>query len=243
MLKNLKHFTYLKLLHFFLKENAHVNFLFSMTLLVVLSPYLEERYSGRLGVTLVSTYNVLATMYYIIHDKRNYWVVALSMLIIVSDWFTYFGLGEPFEVSVVRFFDVITSFGVTLIFFWALVKLFITIFYAAEVDIKVIISSISGYLALGLIGAFAFQILDQIEPGSLLVSAGDALNRHDMVYFSFVTMSTLGYGDMLPIGPLARGLAILVTLSGQMYMTMVVAMIIGKFIVTDQKRTRDQNED
>lgn len=243
MLKDIKHFTYLRLLHFFLKENAHVNFLFSMTLLVVLSPYLEERNSGRLGVTLIATYNVLATLYYIIHDKRNYWVTALALLIIASDWFTYLGFGEPFEGSIVRFFDVITSFGVTIIFLWALIKLFTTIFYAAEVDIKVIISSISGYLALGLIGAFGFQILGQIEPGSLIVAAGDALNRHDMVYFSFVTMSTLGYGDLLPVGPLARGMAILVTLSGQMYMTMVVAMIIGKYIVSDQNRTRAQNED
>ena len=125
-------------------------------------------------------------------------------------------------------------FGITVIFGIALIKLFNIIFSTDEVDLNVIISSISGYMAVGLMGAFAFDMLTTFFPSEFQLVSGAELDRHDMVYFSFVTMSTLGYGDVVPSGPLARGGAILLTLTGQMYMTMVIAVLIGKFLASNK---------
>jgi len=234
MLREFKHFTYLKFLHFFLKENAHVNFLFSMVLLVVLSPFLEQHTSGQLGVTLVATYNVLATMYFIIHNKRNYWVMSFSFFIILCEWLAFFGIGFPADHHILHYLEMVSTFGTAFIFVWALAILFSTIFYTKTVDINVIISSISGYLAMGILGAFGFGMLNQFVPDSFHMTVGEILDRHDMIYFSFVTMSTLGYGDIVPTGGMARGMAIILTLSGQMYMTMVIAMLIGKYMASNR---------
>lgn len=230
MIRSVPKLARLDFLHFFMKEHAHVNFLFSMVLLVALGPFLEAREASGIWSTTVSTYNVLATMYFIIHDKRNYLVVLISAAVIFMDWSVYFGWPTEGAAGTLGVFHMLSNFGVPIIFLWALIKLFTIIFYARQVDLNVIVSSISGYLALGLIGAFAFDILNEIWPKLFIVSGIEGSDRHTMTYFSFVTLSTLGYGDMVPQTPLARGLAILLTVAGQMYMTMVIALLIGKFL-------------
>jgi len=207
-----------------------------MVLLVVLSPYLEHHTAGNLGVTLISSYNILATLYFIIHNKRNYWVTAFSFFVILCEWLVYFEFGIPLDQGWVDHIDTFTNIGVAFIFIWALAILFRTIFYSKKVDVNVIISSISGYLAMGLIGAFSFGLLNQLVPDSFHMAVDQNWDRHDMVYFSFVSMSTLGYGDIVPTGGLARGMSILLTLSGQMYMTMVIAMLIGKFMANNRSQ-------
>jgi voltage-gated potassium channel len=52
----------------------------------------------------------------------------------------------------------------------------------------------------------------------------------NFIYYSFVTITTVGYGDMLPIHPASKMLAILLCISGHFYTTIVLALIIGKFI-------------
>lgn len=224
----------LDFLHFFMKEHAHVNFLFSMVLLVAVGPILEAREVGGFWSTLISSYNVLATMYFIIHDKRSYVVVFISVAVIFMDWSVYLGWPKASVGITPSIFHLLSNFGVPIIFFWALIKLFNIIFYAQLVDLNVIFSAISGYLAMGLIGAFAFDVSNEIWPEHFIVSGVSEPDRYTMTYFSFVTMSTLGYGDLVPETPLARGLAILLTVAGQMYMTMVIAMLIGKFLVSDK---------
>lgn len=238
ILKTLRKLTLLDFVHYFLKENAHVNFLLSMVLLVVLSPYLEENSPGDLGVTLVSTYNILATLYFIIHDRKNYFIWIFSILILAAEWMHYLGLGDSQFGFFSTYILLASKFGITVLFGLALIKLFGIIFNTDEVDLNVIISSISGYMAVGLMGAFGFDLLTSFFPTEFEIAAGNVLDRHDMVYFSFVTMSTLGYGDIVPTGGFARGAAVLLTLTGQMYMTMVIAVLIGKFLATN--RTKKQ---
>ena len=215
-----------------------MNFLLSMVLLVVLSPYLEENSPGDLGVTVVSTYNVLATLYFIIHDRKNYFIWVFSFLIIIAEWMHYLGLGDAQFGFFSTYILLASKFGITIIFGLALIKLFGIIFNTDEVDLNVIISSISGYMAVGLMGAFGFDLLTAFFPTEFQISSGGALDRHDMVYFSFITMSTLGYGDIVPTGPLARGGAVLLTLTGQMYMTMVIAVLIGKFLASNRAKKK-----
>jgi uncharacterized membrane protein len=57
---------------------------------------------------------------------------------------------------------------------------------------------------------------------------------NDYLYFSFVTLSTLGYGDVTPVSHLARSMAILIAVTGQLYMTILIAMLVGKFLARSE---------
>ena len=100
---------------------------------------------------------------------------------------------------------------------------------ARSANIGVIYGSISGYLVLGLLGAFWMQFIDEILPGSFYRDQ-DLLQRYDYVYFSFVSMSTTGYGDILPQNPPAQAVVLVGILLGQIYLTILMAILVGKFL-------------
>ena len=83
-------------------------------------------------------------------------------------------------------------------------------------------------------------------PGPRLPSiwTGSSTHGAQMVYYSFVTLTTLGYGDIVPIAPSARALATLEAITGQLYLTVLVARLVGLHIThsSKQNRPKDQEE-
>ena len=79
------------------------------------------------------------------------------------------------------------------------------------------------YLLLGLGFAFVHGIADAVVPGSY----STRLDATDAVYLSYVTMTTVGFGDVTPVGGLARAVTVLEAILGQLYLVSVVALIVG----------------
>ncbi len=82
------------------------------------------------------------------------------------------------------------------------------------------------YLLLGMLFAFAFGAVAVLQSGPLF-SNGTEGNLQDHLYFSFTTLTTVGYGDLAPRGHLSRGLSIFEALAGQLYLVTVVAVIVS----------------
>lgn len=91
--------------------------------------------------------------------------------------------------------------------------------------------AIAVYLMLGLIWAFAYSLVELQVPGSFQLPAAAAANgttgMRSFVYFSFVTLTTLGYGDVIPLSSGARTLATLEALAGQLYLAVLVARLVA----------------
>lgn len=98
-----------------------------------------------------------------------------------------------------------------------------------EVDAKVILDAVNGYLLLGLAFAtiVAFIHINDTDAYNFPVKA--RMTMSDYNYFGFVTLSTLGYGDITPQSSVARSLAILASVVGQLYVAVIVALLVGKF--------------
>ena len=92
-----------------------------------------------------------------------------------------------------------------------------------------ILESINGYLLLGIIFSILIAITDKNIPGAFQFPETPG-SFGDYMYYGFITLSTLGYGDVLPKLPIARSLAVLTTISGQFYMATIIAIIISKYI-------------
>ena len=94
-----------------------------------------------------------------------------------------------------------------------------------RVNGRTILGALSIYLLLAMLAASLFMTLDAVTAQGFF--AQDAGTRPDFLYFSFVTLTTLGYGDLTPLGDLARMLAVVEALVGQLYLVTVIALIVG----------------
>ena len=101
-----------------------------------------------------------------------------------------------------------------------------------EVSVNRLVGAISLYLLLGVLWAAAYAALELISAGSFEggVVTGPNGWGSDWLYFSFVTMTTLGYGDITPISPLARLLAYLQAVFGMFYIAIFVAGLVGAYV-------------
>jgi hypothetical protein len=98
---------------------------------------------------------------------------------------------------------------------------------AASVDAEHLYAALSAYLLAGIFFGLFYWILEQIGPGTFTV-AGD-FSRMSAVYFSFVTLATLGYGDIVPRTDVARGLAIFEGVGGQLFLAVMVARLVSLY--------------
>jgi hypothetical protein len=103
-----------------------------------------------------------------------------------------------------------------------------------DINTNRIVGAICIYLMLGVIWAMAYTVVDLASPGSFagFSPMDDVGWNSEWLYFSFVTMTTLGYGDILPVSATARGLAYMQAVVGQFYIAVLVAGLVGAYVST-----------
>ena len=100
---------------------------------------------------------------------------------------------------------------------------------ARAVDAEHLFAALDAYLLAGLIFAVCYWLLDHTWPASFGVASASDLTLARAIYFSFVTIATLGYGDVVPASESAQGLTILEAVGGQMYLTVLVAWLVSLY--------------
>jgi len=101
---------------------------------------------------------------------------------------------------------------------------------AREVFGSTLLCAINSYLLIGLTLSILFLIMDLLLPGSFLQIETAQENYSSFVYYGFVTLTTLGYGDITPDSALAKSLSTLTALFGQLYLVIIMAILIGKLL-------------
>ncbi len=93
-------------------------------------------------------------------------------------------------------------------------------------------AALSAYLLIGLVFTYIYTAIDLFGPESFFAQ-GPAEGGGSYIYFSFVTMLTIGYGDLTPASDLGRGLIIMQTLLGQIILIVLIAYLVGKVAARD----------
>lgn len=104
------------------------------------------------------------------------------------------------------------------------------IFNQKSVTQEVIYAAMIVYLLLAIMWSFAYSMLEFFYPDSFSSAGGAVETFYHFLYFSYVTITTLGYGDVLPLTPKASSLAILEAVTGQMYLVVAVAWLVGMHV-------------
>ena len=117
------------------------------------------------------------------------------------------------------------GFGVIL-YFYIIVLLLRNLLSHKTITANMIYCAISIYLLIGIMWAGIYIVFEDLAPGSFSgISASS-----DLVYFSFVTLTTVGFGDMAPLSMLGRRLAVLEAAMGSIYIAVIIALIVGRYI-------------
>jgi hypothetical protein len=116
------------------------------------------------------------------------------------------------------------------------------LFHGREVTGDKLAGAVCVYLLIALIWGYAFMITEFLTPESFSFTLGNermqlwvAREFFPFFYFSLVTITTVGYGDMAPVSTVAQTLATMEALIGQVYLTILVARLVGMFLVHQQK--------
>lgn len=112
------------------------------------------------------------------------------------------------------------------------IEIILQVMKAREVNKNVIFGVMGGYISLGLIAFFLLLGIHFAEPDSfrgLEGMQGESLFEN-LLYYAYITLMTIGYGDISPVKPLAQKAAVLIGLLGQFYLVIITAGVVGKYI-------------
>ena len=218
------------------KQLARNNIILLICLLLIIFFYPTLSKQRLLIRDVIFTAIILSGTYSLDFSKKIRNILIISGIVtIVLTWFYYFLPKDILGlVSFLSFF----SFN-----------MFVTVFMirhiarSQEVTLTIIINSINGYLLIGILGAVLLAIAETIQKSFFHINtvainfAGNAAaGFHDYLYFSFVTLTTLGYGDVTPVSAFAKSLTVVIAISGQLYLTILIALLVGKYLSNPEKR-------
>jgi voltage-gated potassium channel Kch len=131
-------------------------------------------------------------------------------------------------------------FGVYFIFYIIVsIQIIKQVLKTKSVSKNVIFGLMSGYLSIGLIAFFVFVSIEIAAPNSfsgLMVHGTAFSNKIDsLLYYSYITLLTIGYGDIIPVTAIAQKAAVLVGVVGQFYIVIVTTLVIEKYIFYRRK--------
>lgn len=203
---------------------SYAYLLASLLLFFVLHPFFEEGGTKNILLDVFLSAVLIAGTYTVVHSKARL-IIALCLGVpaIIARWTLVFvdtdGLIVATHVFMIAFFGFNT---VTVL--WHIMS-------EREITQDTIYGAICGYLLLGLCWALVFSLIETMVPGSFAVivtPAGDPERLGSlMFYYSFTSLTTLGYGDIVPISPITRSFSTLEAVMGQLYLTVLVARLVG----------------
>ncbi|MEM7106631.1 MAG: potassium channel family protein [Bacteroidota bacterium] len=165
----------------------------------------------------------------ILSRKRLIWFY--SFLFILSTVLLASSLLLPAENEKVVLLRILVNIAFGLSITYHLIQ---QVWQAEVVNRNVIMGLISGYISLGFLAFFLFIFIDLMYPGAfrgvLLETQNFDLKADALMYYSFITLLTIGYGEIVPVNPIAQKAAILTGLAGQFYVIVITTVVLEKYI-------------
>lgn len=213
-----------------------VKLLVALGLLFVFTPFIEDLPRGdlieALLLTLVMVSSVLA-----VGARRRHLIIALVLVIpaAVGKWINHLRPDllppEVFLIATVVFFGFVLS------------HLLRFIVRAPQVNMEVLCAGVAGFLMLGLLWTPVYLLVARLDPGAFTTPAGSALNGFNAFYFSFITLCTVGYGDIMPVSKIARMLAVTEAITGLFYMAVLISRLVSVYSSTKPAAESDNGDE
>jgi hypothetical protein len=225
-----------KLLPRVIRDTLEGRFLFLLVAILVylaIGPVLDKTKEFKFFLDIFFSIILLAGIYAVSQKKRNT-VIAFTLAIpsLLTVWLRELTGGIALEMT--------SSVLITLFFGYAVIVLLAFILNSTRVTHNVIYAALIGYLIMGLMWANIYSLIDTITPGSFKALQSSIDNpRLIYLYFSYVTLTTLGYGDISPLTAPAYSFSILEAIIGQIYLTVLIARLVAMHITHSDRGSRN----
>jgi voltage-gated potassium channel len=203
-----------------------VKLLVALGLLFVSAPFVEDLPQGDLvEATLLTLVMVSAVV--AVGGQRKFLIVALVLLApaLAGKWLNHF---RPDLLHPAIFLAASVVF-----FAFVIVRLLGFIVHAPRVDANVLSAGVAGFLLLGLLWVPAYAAIARLNPHAFTLPAAPGapakLDGFSAFYFSFITLCTVGYGDIAPVSKVARMLAVIEAITGLFYMAVLISRLVSVY--------------
>jgi hypothetical protein len=189
----------------------------TMFFLFAAVPLLEGLVGIRLLIDIFFS-ALLISGIFAISDKRSTAIIGLVIAVtaFIARWSGYF-LANPLVSALDEVLGGVFSA-------YAAIAILSYVFRQKEVTADVIYGAFCVYLFFGLMWAFLFSFMEIVQPGSFDI---ETPSTYGFIYYSFVTQTTLGYGEITPTSGAARSFSALEAIIGQLYLAVTVARLVG----------------
>ena len=188
---------------------------------LILSPMLADFAAISLLADIFITWMLIASVLAVSQKKRYLFIGILLTLPMISSTWGHYLVRSRLVIILSDTFGII-FFGYTTIVILAYV------IRERNISTNVIQAAILVYLLMAVTWSFGYSLLEEIHPESFSLVQGQLVDRRLIfLYYSFVTITTLGYGDITPVTATASSLAIVEAVMGQIYIAVLVARLVG----------------
>jgi voltage-gated potassium channel len=205
---------------------TNLQLLVALALLFFFFPFVEDVKGGDIIVSILLSVVLLCAVLAVAESKRVLVIaIVLAIPAIAGRWISHF---RPDLVPP----PVFLTAGLVLIAF-VVANLLRFVLRAPSVNMDVLCASLSAYLMLGLLWTVAYWLVDQLTPGGAFAfntnEGRQSIRGFNAFYFSFVTLSTVGYGDITPVSKVARMLAAMEAMTGLLYVAVLIARLVALY--------------
>ncbi|MHC5060766.1 MAG: potassium channel family protein [Planctomycetota bacterium] len=194
--------------------------LISIALMFTLRPFLESFIGIDILVDIFATLILMSGIYAASPNKR---IFRLALLIafptLISSWLNHFIESHSLFLTSIVLAGLFYAFMVAVILNY--------LFKEKKITGDTIAGAICAYFLIGLMWSSVFETLELVQPGSFNVPQKMYDESLSFKYYSYVTLTTLGYGDITPITSQARSFALLEAITGQIYLATLVARLVS----------------
>jgi Ion channel len=192
--------------------------------LLFLVPILNRFVAARIFLDVFLTAIAISMVHTISHKKGHVIVgVFLAIVMLASLWLQYF---YPNKGTLA-----IGMLAGALFIGVVIASILIFIFRSEGVNREIIYAAILLYLLAALLWAFVYTFLELVDPASFNIDLNQSQGYLLVFqYFSFVTITTLGYGDITPVTEVAKAITVLEAVVGQLYLVVAVAWMVGMYV-------------
>lgn len=199
----------------------------ALLIMIFFYPYHEELYVKQKSLifNIFESGILVFIIYSVSFNRRQIFLTGLLLLpALIHTWI-------PFSAP----WDIIPPASLLGLYTYAIILIVPYLIETREVGIDELFGSFSLYLLIGLTWASIYLLIEKVFPGSFYVASvynqDGIVNMSEFIYYSFITLTTLGYGDIVPISPFTRSISILEALTGIFFIALVFSRAVSLYVL------------
>ena len=192
----------------------------AILLMMIVSPFI--RYTGQIGHLLTAILAVmipLTSLYALTADRnQTITIILLAAPLVILDALSVLLSNRVMMIAAYIF--------ATALYLYIIVLLVKTLLSQRKITADLIYCAISTYFLIGIMWSCVYVVIESISPGAF----SGVQDRSDLLYFSFVTLTTVGFGDITPQSIIAKRVAVIEAAMGGIYLAVIIAMLVGRYM-------------